>query len=167
MCVVSDVVLDVRSRHTIRHIIRTLSISACILSNTNQDAKWKYGEGDKDDNSKSSKSRKKTSSGTTNSVRWGEAIQTEHNRLEMSNTSGGSQSEYKVICDSGANFSLFSDRARIVGSLTSTSDPQEKASATGGDNMTLFEAPRLPPPLHIFWWSPILLCLLKHCIWDP
>ena len=47
------------------HIIRTLSTSACIpsspLSNTDQDAKWKYGESDKND-SKSSKSRKKTSS---------------------------------------------------------------------------------------------------------
>ena len=43
-----------------------LSTSACIpsspLSNTNQDVKWKYGEGDKADNSKSSKFRKKTSS---------------------------------------------------------------------------------------------------------
>ena len=118
-----------------------------------------------------------------NSDRWGEAIQTEHNWLDMSNTSSGSQSECKSLSSlvtplpgtvkkqptvetstvmSDPTFGAESsnedndqeeslppssedknvwatmsdtDRARIVASRNCTSDPQENASVTGGDNM--------------------------------
>ena len=80
------------------------------------------------------------SDGMTDSDRWGAAVQTKHKRLVMSNTSGGSQDKYNVICDSGANMSFFNDislfnnRTRIVTFSNCTPDPQENTSAAGGDN---------------------------------
>ena len=69
----------------------------------------------------------------TDTDRWGAAIQTEHKRLAMYDTFGGSQDKYKAIRDSGANISfcndisLFNNRTSTVTVL----DPQEKTSATG------------------------------------
>ena len=74
----------------------------------------------------------------TDTDRWGAAVQTEHKRLAMYDTSDGSQDKYKAIRDSGANISfcndisLFNNRTSIVTFPNCTLDPQEKTSDTEG-----------------------------------
>ena len=64
----------------------------------------------------------------------GEAIQTEHNRLEMSNTSGGSQSECKSLSSLVTPLPGTVKKQPTVETSTVMSDPTFGAESSNEDN---------------------------------
>ena len=81
-----------------------------------------------------------------NSDRWGEAIQTEHNRLEMSNTSGGSQSECKSLSSLVTPLPGTVKKQPTVETSTVMSGPTFGAESSNEDNA---QEESLPPSSYL------------------